>query len=516
MNSSDVYPGTMTSADGISQPERQDATWEDDSLTPHWVMSQLFRSLLLCSCITLCLIYYLLSCWHRNVRSRLPPGTMGLPIIGETLMFALKGAKFYDSKFKQYGPVFKTHLLGTAVIRVVGAENVKKILQGENDLVTAYWPASVRMLLGEKAVSMCSGEVHKRRRRAIQQAFSYDALSHYTQVMQEIVQSTLRSWCDKGNILGYQECRKMTFDLAAKVLVGFRLRPAESVELVGHYEKFVNNLFSLPFKFPGMGIVKGISARKILLQKIEECLVKKKQFPEESYVVRDVMTQLLAAKGEDALDIEELKELSLELLFAGHSTTASAATSLLIHLHDNRSVIEKILQELDQFGLLDENGNSLSFDVLRKLSYVSDVVKEALRIAPPVGAGFRTVLKSFTLNDYHIPAGWMIAYSIRETQKSSGLFLQSDQFNPDRWQHLKESDTKFHFLPFGGGPRVCAGKEFALTFLRIFVVELVRLCHWEIKGDSRQTVFFPVPHPADNLPSVFTYRQKKIETMDQS
>lgn len=62
-----------------------------------------------------------------------------------------------------------------------------------------------------------------------------------------------------------------------------------------------------------------------------------------------------------------------------------------------RHVVEKILEELDQFGL-SESGQELNMDMLRKLTYVNAVVKEALRVAPPVGAGFRTALKSFTLN----------------------------------------------------------------------------------------------------------------------
>ncbi|KAI8777685.1 cytochrome P450 26A1-like [Biomphalaria glabrata] len=462
------------------------------------------RIVIYCTFILLSFTYYFAP-GPQNRHSNLPPGSMGLPIIGETLTFILQGTKFFEFRYKKYGPVFKTHLFGTPVIRVMGEDNIKRILQGENDVVTSYWPASVRMMLGDKALSVSTGDDHRRRRKAIMKTFSHHSMSFYTKLMQQVVKTTLALWCEKDSILGFLECKSMAFDLAAQAFVGIRLHSAQTTELVRQYDTFVKNLFCLPFQFPGMGLVKGMAARKFLLQKIEECLVKKKESTGDDQDLQDAMSLLVREQDEEALDLDTLKEIGLELLFAGHSTTASAATSLLIHLHDNRHVVEKILEELDQFGL-SESGQELNMDMLRKLTYVNAVVKEALRVAPPVGAGFRTALKSFTLNGYSIPEGWMIAYSIRETHKTD-FFTDPETFEPSRWLTGDELDTKYHFLPFGGGARVCIGKEFAQMFLRIFVVELVKSCHWQIKS-NRKMVMFPVPYPADNLPVVFTAKQQ--------
>ncbi|KAH3706575.1 hypothetical protein DPMN_065963 [Dreissena polymorpha] len=79
----------------------------------------------------------------------LPPGDMGYPVIGETIDLLKHGADFYNEKLRRYGNVYKSHLLLSPCIRVVGADNVKKILMGENTLVTATWPLSTRLLLGK-------------------------------------------------------------------------------------------------------------------------------------------------------------------------------------------------------------------------------------------------------------------------------------------------------------------------------------------------------------------------------
>ncbi|CAL1548471.1 unnamed protein product [Lymnaea stagnalis] len=303
----------------------------------------------------------------------------------------------------------------------------------------------------------------------------------------------------------------MTFTLAAEALVGFRVQPKEYPELLGVFEVFANNLFCLPLLCPGMGLAKGMSARKLLLKKIQECLESKKRDAAANQSLlnsgegEDALSRLMKASGEDALTDSELKDLSLELLFAGHATTASAATSLVIKLHEHSDVLEKVLRELDGFGLVAGEQRDLTLAQLRQLEYTGAVIKEVLRLLPPIGGGFRKVIKTFELNGYQIPEGWTVAYSIRETHQTSPMFPNNQQFNPDRWL-AKGDDEKFHYLPFGGGPRMCVGREFALLALRVFVVELVRSSTWSLMNGECRMSYLPVPHPVDGLPVRFTER----------
>ena len=152
--------------------------------------------------------------------------------------------------------VFKTHLLGRPTIRVVGAENVRKILSGEHDIVTSQWPASFRKIMGDGCLAHSTGEIHRQRRRVIMRAFTHDALCSYVNPLQEVIRTYIFKWCQKSLVFGYPECQDMTFAATAKVLLGFDLNAMEKLELNSVFNIMVGNMFSLPISIPGSGLYK--------------------------------------------------------------------------------------------------------------------------------------------------------------------------------------------------------------------------------------------------------------------
>lgn len=81
------------------------------------------------------------------------------------LHFVSQGSSFHISRREKHGNVFKTHLLGKPVIRVTGAENIRKILLGEHTLVSTQWPQSTRIILGPNTLVNSVGELHKKKRK---------------------------------------------------------------------------------------------------------------------------------------------------------------------------------------------------------------------------------------------------------------------------------------------------------------------------------------------------------------
>uniref|UniRef100_A0A8C9G3J3 Uncharacterized protein n=1 Tax=Pavo cristatus TaxID=9049 RepID=A0A8C9G3J3_PAVCR len=101
----------------------------------------------------------------KTCKLPIPKGSMGFPLIGETFHWLLQGSCFQSSRREKYGNVFKTHLLGRPLVRVTGAENVRKILMGEHHLVSTEWPRSTRMLLGPNTVANSIGDIHRHKRK---------------------------------------------------------------------------------------------------------------------------------------------------------------------------------------------------------------------------------------------------------------------------------------------------------------------------------------------------------------
>ncbi|OPJ84397.1 hypothetical protein AV530_015823 [Patagioenas fasciata monilis] len=349
---------------------------------------------------------------------------MGLPFFGETLQMVLQRRKFLQMKRRKYGFIYKTHLFGRPTVRVMGAENVRHILLGEHRLVSVQWPASVRTILGSGCLSNLHNGQHKHRKKVIMQAFSRDALQHYVPVIQE---------------------------------EPLQASPDGEQQLVEAFEEMIRNLFSLPIDVPFSGLYRGLRARNIIHAKIEENIRAKmaRKEPEGGY--KDALQLLMEhtqGNGEQ-LNMQELKESATELLFGGHETTASAATSLIAFLGLHHDVLQKVRKELQ-------------------------------------------------LKGYQIPKGWNVIYSICDTHDVADLFTNKDEFNPDRFMSPSPEDSsRFSFIPFGGGLRSCVGKEFAKVLLKIFTVELARSCDWQLLNGPPTMKTGPIVYPVDNLPTKF-------------
>uniref|UniRef100_A0A8C7JL99 Cytochrome P450 26A1 n=1 Tax=Oncorhynchus kisutch TaxID=8019 RepID=A0A8C7JL99_ONCKI len=408
---------------------------------------------------------YLIRGRDPSCRAPLPPGSMGLPFIGETLHLLLQRRKFLRMKRQKYGCIYRTHLFGNPTVRVMGANNVRQILLGEHKLVAVQWPASVRTILGSDTLSNMHGTQHKNKKKAIMRAFSRDALEHYIPVIQEEVRSAVREWLEKDSyVLVYPEMKRLMFRIAMRILLGFdpdQIKTDEQ-ELVEAFEEMIKNLFSLPVDVPFSGLYRGLKARNLIHSKIEENIQKKIDSGKE-VKHRDALQQLIDISRNSDEPFSMQEELGVDLL-----------------------------------------GQNVNIEVLEQLKYTGCVIKETLRINPPVPGGFRVVLKTFQLNGYQIPKGWTMIYSICDTHDVADVFPNKEEFNPERFMDKSSEDSsRFNYIPFGGGSRMCVGKEFAKVLLKIFLVELTLQCDWTLSNGPPTMKTGPTVYPVDNLPTVF-------------
>ncbi|KAM9809298.1 cytochrome P450 26C1 isoform 4-T6 [Syngnathus typhle] len=460
---------------------------------------------------------------------------MGWPLVGETLHWLVEGSDFHVCRRRRHGNVFKTHLLGKPVIRVTGAENIRKILMGEHSLVHTQWPRSTRIILGPNTLVNSTGDAHKSKRKVLAKVFSRGALESYLPRLQVLVRRQVGEWCARPDAVDvYAAAKSLTFRIAVRVLLGLQLDEEQVLYLGAVFEQLMDNLFSLPVDVPLSGLRKGIKAREILHAHMEDIIAEKmeQQQPREHLDAFDFMLASAKEHGHN-LSIQELKpatsdpsvrafsrnedETAVELIFAAHYTTASASTSLLLQLLSHPTAVRRLQAELESEGLtsLTDVGGcpraNLSLDKLSRLRYLDCVIKEVLRFLPPVSGGYRTALRTFELDGYQVPKGWSIMYSIRDTHETAGVFQAPELFDPDRFGPDREENrlSRFSYVPFGGGVRSCVGKELAQMVLKTLAVELVATCKWTLATrdlPKMQTV--PIVHPVDGLHVRFTQNQR--------
>ena len=427
--------------------------------------------------------------------NQIPPGSFGIPILGETLSFIFD-RDFHKKRYYQYGPIFKTHLFGRPTVVMAGPEALEFVLSShmENFSWREGWPANFKTLLGE-SLFLQDGEEHRRNRRLMMPALHGPALVNYVSTMEDITRSYLQKWEKKQEFTWFQEFKQLTFDIASQLLLGTHPGP-ECVRFSQLFAIMTNGLFAinpLPLQFTAFG--KAIAARNQILEHLTQVVRERQQNP-----TKDALSLLVQAQDEEGnrMSEKELIAQALLLLFAGHETTTSMLTWLCVELARHPEVLEKARVEQLQLA----SKGDLDLEQLGKMPYLEQVLWEVERLHQPAASGFRGVIKDFEFKGYHVPAGWQLLYSIAITHSLKEIYLEPERFDPDRFSPQRQEHKKYPFslVGFGGGPRICIGIAFAKMEMKIVAAHLLRNYHWEIlPNQNLEAVRIPTNRPKDGL-----------------
>ncbi|XP_050904278.1 cytochrome P450 90A1 isoform X2 [Lathyrus oleraceus] len=189
---------------------------------------------------------------HRSTyrrRYKLPPGSLGLPFIGETiqLISAYKTDNpepFIDKRMNRYGPIFTTHVFGEPTVFSADPETNRFILMNEGKLFECSYPGSISNLLGKHSLLLMKGALHKRM-HSLTMSFANSSIikDHLLLDIDRLIRLNLDSWSDR--VLLMEEAKKITFELTVKQLMSFD--PGEwSESLRKEYVLVIEGFFTLP------------------------------------------------------------------------------------------------------------------------------------------------------------------------------------------------------------------------------------------------------------------------------
>jgi cytochrome P450 len=157
------------------------------------------------------------------------------------------------------------------------------------------------------------------------------------------------------------------------------------------------------------------------------------------------------------------------LLLAGHETTASTL-SWSLHLLDRHPEVWRRVHDeaVEVFG-----GRAPEYDDLRRLTYTSAVVSEAMRLFPPVWLLPRIAIEDDVVGGYRVPAGADVVVSPYTLHRHPAFWPEPDRFDPERFLGDAGTDRpRFAYIPFGAGPRFCVGNHLGLLEA-VFVLALL-------------------------------------------
>ncbi|MBW4526228.1 MAG: cytochrome P450 [Phormidium tanganyikae FI6-MK23] len=419
--------------------------------------------------------------------SSLPPRSFGLPLIGETLQFILD-PQFVEKRYRKYGSVFKTRVLGKPAVFMVGSEAVEFLLSTgfENFSWRDGYPETFQKLLG-RSLFVQEGEEHRRNRRLIMPAFHGAALARYFETMNKLINKYLLKWEQKRDFKWFEEFKQLTFEIASQIFLGIDSSD-EAKRFSDLFATLTDGFFSFP-SLPGSRFHKSAKARDEILAHLDRVIDQRREHPTD-----DALSLLIQAEDEngDRLTSEEIRVQALLLLFAGHETTTAMLTWLVLELARHPEVLELARSEQKEFD------RTITLDQLTKMPYLDQVLNEVERLHPPVAGGFRGVIKPFEFAGYHVPQGWMAQYSILFTHRLPELYPNPEEFNVDRWKDTKQKP--FSLIGFGGGSRICIGLAFAKLEMKLIAAHLLRNYAWDLlPNQSLEPVIIPTRRPKDGL-----------------
>ncbi|KAI7815653.1 cytochrome p450, partial [Rhyzopertha dominica] len=168
------------------------------------------------------------------------------------------------------------------------------------------------------------------------------------------------------------------------------------------------------------------------------------------------------SKTDYLLSDEDIREEMDTFMFAGHDTVSSALSFLLYEVARHTDVQEKIVDELKEtFG--NDFSTDLSYEGIKRMQYLSCVIKEALRLYPPVPVMERGITDDIVAGNYRIPRNVTVMINVFGMHRAPEYFPDPEKFDPERFTPENSlGKHSFCYVPFSAGARNCIGQKFAM------------------------------------------------------
>lgn len=198
----------------------------------------------------------------------------------------------------------------------------------------------------------------------------------------------------------------------------------------------------------------------------------------------DLLSMLLASQnaegGAGGMTDRQIRDECLTLLLAGHETTANGLSFIFFLMAQHPDVQEQIFVEASAvLGNAASGSHRSAAEIYDRLPYTQRVVSEALRIYPPVWVIARTAAMTYEYRGLEIPAGSLLLIPQIAIHRDSRWYPEPMQFNPDRFlPEATAARPRYAYFPFGAGPRICIGENFAWLEAVLVLASVVR--NWRL------------------------------------
>lgn len=348
----------------------------------------------------------------------------------------------------------------------------------------------LRRILGNGLVTS-EGDFWKRQRRIAQPAFNHRRLGGFADTMVKATNDLAATWdvaAANGAVVDVAESmNRLALRIAGETLFSLDISgEANSIglalgDMLGGFLKTITN--PLRNYLPLPSTFRYHRARRELDRVVYDIIRRRRADDPNGENQSDLLGMFMAARDEDGTGMsdEQLRDEVLTMLLAGHETTANTLAWTFVHLSDQPEVLSRLQTEVDSVM----PGGNFSLERYPQLTYTEQVIKESMRLTPPVWVESRMAVADDVLCGHHVPAGSFVFMSQYAMHRHPKYWIDADRFNPDRFgpgAHLTPSGEprpRGAYFPFSDGQRKCIGEHFANMEARILLSMLVRRFSFE-------------------------------------
>jgi cytochrome P450 len=436
-------------------------------------------------------------------RGRFPPGHTDFSW-ARTHQIAHDPLPLLLSAYEEFGPIFSLRLLHSRVVFMLGPEANHFVTVGHPE--NFHWRESsfgdLIPLLGDGLLTV-DEDYHDRARAIMLPAFHREQVAAATAAMASEAGEAIAA-LPVGEVVDvYEWMRHLAMRIAMRALLG--LDPDEAgkgAAAAAHFERALG-YYGIDFHLrllrgPGSPWRRMIRSRAVLDEIVFGEIARRRACPDTDR--RDILSLLVRARGEggEQFGDREIRDQVMTLMFAGHDTSTSTLAFMLHELARHPEVLRRLHEEQDRvLGGADPTPQQLE----REMPYLEMVLDEVLRLYPPAWIGPRRVISEYEFGGCTVPRGAYVNYCSWASHRLPEVFPEPEAFIPDRFaRERKAALPRGAYVPFGGGSRICIGKRFGQTEVKLVATMLLQCLRVEALPGRTVTIRqMPTLSPKDGL-----------------
>jgi cytochrome P450 len=383
--------------------------------------------------------------------------------------------RFLEKCSREYGDVVSLRIFHIPIVLLANPTDIEAVLSKNSaNFLKARDYRAMKAVLGEGLLTS-EGSFWQKQRKLMQPAFRHENIATYAETMVEATSRMLDGWRNGETRDVQAEFMAVTLEIVTKVLFGSVIpgdaaTVAQSLTIMMEdFNRQAGLAFLLPESVPiptFFRLKRAIEQVDAMIYKLVDSRRAERRAAQNGNGVaprHDLLEMLLSAQDEAGSEMtnEQVRDEVMTLFLAGHETTANALSWTWYLLAQHPDIAKKLAAEMDSAL----HGRPPSASDAARLPYTEMVIKESMRVYPPVWAIGRQSIKPFDAGGYHLPAKSNVVILQWTLHRDPRYWIDPEVFDPERWSPegvRYKPVPRFAYFPFGGGPRVCIGAGFAM------------------------------------------------------